>query len=251
MKAKFFSAIIGAAFVSLLLTIPVSAQETVTLYSPLQYNHDQSRAFFDFQKGEIAKRDAPWWDLGYGLLRAREEFDWFQSSASFGDRSVIKDLGRLEWTSRFDVPVIEPLPKLKPGEHRIVRVDASGADGADGGSREVALGRGGWADPVNAGPSAPPTHNIDTNTGVISSTPAPDFAPKIAPRSKPKHDGKLRVDPFFVKAVVGHMYAIHVVNDTRDYYVLFRVEALTRGDHCTISWRLAPAPVPETAGKQK
>lgn len=246
---KCFSAIVGAAFVTLLLTIPVSAQDTATLYSSLQYNHDQSRAFFDFQKGEVAKRGAPW-DLAYGLLRAREEFDWFQSSGSFGDRSVIKDLGRLEWTSRFEVPVIEPLPKLKPGEQRIVRVDGSGADGADGGAGEVALGSSGWADPVNAGPSKPPTHDID-NTGVIRSQLGPDFAPKIEPRPKPKHDGKLKIDPFFVKAVVGHIYAIHVVNVTRDYYVLFRVEALTRGDHCTISWRLAPTPVPETVRKQK
>lgn len=247
---KRFTAIVRAAFVTLLLTISVSAQDTATLYSPLKYNHDDSRAFFDFQKGEVARRGAPW-DLAYGLLRAREEFDWFQSSGSFGDRSVIKDLGRLEWTSRFEVPVIEPLPKLKPGERRIVRVDGSGADGADGGSRDIALGRGGYADPVNAGPSKPPTHDIDNNTRVISSTLGPDFAPKIAPRTKPKHDGKLKVDPFFVKAVVGHIYAIHVVNDERDYYVLFRVEALTRGDHCTISWRLAPAPVAETARKQK
>ena len=126
---KFFSAILGAAFVTLVLTIPVSAQETATLYSPLKYNHDQSRAFFDFQKGEVAKRGAPW-DLAYGLLRADEDFDWFQSSGAFGNRSVIKDLGRLEWTSRLDVPLIEPLPKLKPGERRTVTVDVSGADGA-------------------------------------------------------------------------------------------------------------------------
>jgi len=246
---KFVCTILIATSLTLTLAIAVSAQETATLYSPLQYNHDQSRAFFDFQKGEVAKRGAPG-DLGYGLMRVNEEFDWFQSSGSFGDRSVIKDLGRLEWTSRFDVPVIEPLPKLKPGEHRIVRVEANGADGADGGAGKVALGSSGYADPVNAGPSQPPTHDID-NTGVIRSQLGPDFAPKIAPRSKPKHDGKPKIDPMFVKAVVGHIYAIHVVDDTRDYYVLFRVEALTRGDNCTISWRLAPASVPETVRKQK
>jgi hypothetical protein len=247
---KVFSAIVGAAFVTLLLTIPVAAQDRATLYSPLQYNHDQSRAFFDFQKGEVAKRGAPW-DLAYGLLRAGEEFDWFQSSGSFGNRSVIKDLGRLEWTSRFDVPVIEPLPKLKPGERRMVTVDVSGADGADGArGRDGTLGRSGYADPVNAGPSKLPTSDID-DTGVIRSNPAPDPAPKIEPRPKPKRDGKPKIDPMFVKVVVGHIYAIHVVDDSRDYYVLFRVEELTRGDHCTISWRLAPAPVLETVRKQK
>lgn len=246
---KMVSAICEAAFVTLLFTIPISAQDRATLYSPLQYNHDQSRAFFDFQKGEVAKRGAPW-DLAYGLLRAGEEFDWFQSSSSFGNRSVIKDLGRLEWTSRFDVPAIEPLPKLKTGERRMVTVDVSGADGADGGrGRDAALGRDGWADPDNAGPSKVPVTDIDA-TGVIRPNRGPDPAPQIAPSPKPKRDGKPRIDPMFVKAVVGHMYAIHVVDDSRDYYVLFRVEALTRGDNCTISWRLAPSPA-ETVRKQK
>lgn len=247
---KFVCTILVATSLTLTLAIAVSAQETATLYSSLKYNHDHSRAFFDFQKGEVAKHGAPW-DLAYGLMRVNEEFDWFQSSGSFGNRSVIKDLGRLEWTSRFDVPVIEPLPKLKPGEQRIVRVDVSGADGADGDSgRDATLGRSGWVDPVNAGPSKVPVPETD-ETGIIRPGRTPDFAPKIAPRPKPKHDGKPKIDPMFVKAVVGHIYAIHVVTDTRDYYVLFRVEALTRGDHCTISWRLAPTPVPETVRKQK
>ena len=91
----------------------------------------------------------------------------------------------------------------------------------------------------------------EDDAGVLRARPLPDAVPTIAPRPKPKRDGKPKIDPIFVKAVVGHIYAIHVVNDTRDYYVLFRVEALTKGDHCTISWRLAPAPVTETVRKQK
>jgi len=39
---------------------------------------------------------------------------------------------------------------------------------------------------------------------------------------------------------------IHVVDDVRDFYALFRVEALERGDNCSISWRLIFAP--ETQG---
>jgi hypothetical protein len=49
-----------------------------------------------------------------------------------------------------------------------------------------------------------------------------------------------------VKAIVGHLYAIHVVTDTQDFYALFRVEALTRGDNCTVSWRWVPAPAAQT-----
>jgi hypothetical protein len=49
----------------------------------------------------------------------------------------------------------------------------------------------------------------------------------------------------FARAVLGHVYVIHVVDDTRDFYALFRVEALQRGDNCTISWKLIAPPLPK------
>jgi hypothetical protein len=66
-------------------------------------------------------------------------------------------------------------------------------------------------------------------------------APPAAP-SRPEQDGTPKVDPKWVKAVVGHMYVIHVVDDTRDFYALFRVDQISKGDTCTISWQLVPAP---------
>ncbi|MFZ0751948.1 MAG: hypothetical protein WAM70_21490, partial [Pyrinomonadaceae bacterium] len=77
--------------------------------------------------------------------------------------------------------------------------------------------------------------------------PRPDSS--SAPRG-PKRDGKPKIDPMFLRAVVGHIYVIHVVDDTRDFYALFRVEALSKGDGCTISWRIIPAPAAETLQKQ-
>ena len=85
------------------------------------------------------------------------------------------------------------------------------------------------------------------DVGVLRASPAP--ARTITPR--PKHDGKPKIDPIFVKAVVGHIYAIHVVNDTNDYYALFRVEALNRGDRCTISWRFSSGPCRRDSSKTK
>jgi hypothetical protein len=131
----------------------------------------------------------------------------------------------------FTVPVIEPLPKLKPGERRRVSIDASGADGADGepgrpGARG-ADGDGVVRDDVMREPAARDLEN-------------PDIPQASLPR--PKRDGKPKVDPMFVKAIVGHMYVIHVVDETRDFYVLFRVESLERGDNCTISWRRIEPP---------
>ena len=48
----------------------------------------------------------------------------------------------------------------------------------------------------------------------------------------------------FVRAVLGHIYVIHVVDDVRDFYALFRVENLQKGDQCTISWKLIAPPKP-------
>ena len=46
----------------------------------------------------------------------------------------------------------------------------------------------------------------------------------------------------FAKAKVGYMYLVHVKDPQADLYVLFRVEEIAQGDHCTISWRQIPAP---------
>jgi len=60
--------------------------------------------------------------------------------------------------------------------------------------------------------------------------------------TRPKHDGKPKIDPKFVKAVIGHMYVIHVVDDAQDFYALFRVDQLLHGDSCVVSWKLIDAP---------
>ena len=46
----------------------------------------------------------------------------------------------------------------------------------------------------------------------------------------------------FAKAKAGHMYLVHVKDDQADFYVLFRVEEIEQGDHCTISWSQVPTP---------
>lgn len=44
------------------------------------------------------------------------------------------------------------------------------------------------------------------------------------------------------EAVAGHMYALHVKRKDTDFYVMFRVERLERGDQCEISWKIMPSP---------
>jgi hypothetical protein len=202
---------------------------SVTLYAPLKYKHDQSRAVFDFQGGARPARSWGRWDLGYGFLYAGNEFDWLQSSSAQGHRTVIRELGKHDWTDNFTVPEVEPMPKLKPGEQRRIGVDTSGADGADG------------ADGL---PGARGEDGADPD-GVVRSRPTHDPSVPVVPSrrpSRPKHDGKPKIDPLFVKAIPGHMYVIHVVDDVNDFYALFRVEALETGDNCTISWKRITAP---------
>lgn len=46
----------------------------------------------------------------------------------------------------------------------------------------------------------------------------------------------------FAKAIVRHLYAMHVKDTDSDFYVLFRVENIERGVSCTISWQLVSSP---------
>jgi hypothetical protein len=197
---------------------------TVTLYSTNKYQGKPPSCLV-LQTGAPGSRSGSC-DVRYGALYVGDDLDWFESSAEQRNRSVIKDLGLLNWDQAFKVPTVEPLPKLKPGEQRTITVDSSGADGADG------------------APGARGQDGADAD-GVVRSRPANDANRASVVRdtpSRPKRDGNPRIDPLFVKAIVGHMYVIHVVDDVRDFYALFRVEALERGDNCTISWRLVPAP---------
>lgn len=44
------------------------------------------------------------------------------------------------------------------------------------------------------------------------------------------------------KAVVGHMYLVHMKDRETDLYAMFRVEELVPNDRCVISWRIVPSP---------
>jgi hypothetical protein len=224
-KKPYFFMLALLAFAGLAATTTVKAQETITLYAPLKYQNDWRRAFVDFQLAAYSKDDADW-DVGYGLLYAGDDFDWLQSSAASRNRSVIKNLGEYNWTDNFTIPIVEPLAKLKPGERRRIGLDTSGADGADG------------------APGAPGKPGADGDGVVRHRTPTIDSTVIDSPAgsSRTKRDGKPKVDPLWVKAIAGHMYVIHAVDDTRDFYALFRVEGLERGDNCTISWRLIANP---------
>jgi hypothetical protein len=215
---------------------PVSQDSNVTLYSVIKHPGERRKSCINFKVG-LLRTDC---DLSYGLMYAGDELDWFQSSTAQGNRSVIKDLGKYDWSTWFEVPVVEPLAKLKPGEQRHVTIDVSEADGANG-----APGRNGTSGLSNVRterdtPSLTTINNERPERNISPTVSAIDFPP-IPPSSK--RERKPKIDPLFVKAIAGHMYVIHVVDDSRDFYALFRVEALQKGDNCTVNWKLIPEPI--------
>lgn len=46
----------------------------------------------------------------------------------------------------------------------------------------------------------------------------------------------------FAKVVLGHMYLLHIKDESDDFYVMFRVEEFEQSNHCTISWRFVSPP---------
>jgi hypothetical protein len=216
---------------SLLVVVCVQSAATEqagsTLYSPNKYRNEGRDSCLDLKTGATAPRTAnARCDVLYGNLYAGADLDWFQGSSDRGSRSVIRDLGLLAWSQPFQVPVVPPLPKLLPGQQRTVTIDTSGADGADG-------------TPGTRGKPGSPGADADGIVRPAIPSPPP---PSALPPAQNKHDGTPKIDPAFVKAVAGHVYVIHVVDDENDFYALFRVETIERGDRCVVSWKLIEPP---------
>lgn len=247
---------------SLVLCLPLSARaqaeapqaapahgvQRVTLYGPLARGHDSKRALFSFKTGTYGRG----WDLNYGSLYVNGEHDWFQVSTVGDARTAMRDLGAHDWADSFEVPTVVPFPKLKPGEQRMVKVDVSGADGADGAGAGSGRRRGYTAEaPLPSVPETPARPQPDAD-GVVWEPlrPLPTTPERVAPARRPKQDGVPKVDPIFTRARVGHMYVLRVVDGAEDFYVLFRVESLVRGDNCTITWKRVPAPPDAAAGQR-
>ena len=195
-----------------------SDRHTITLYAPL-YPGDLGRVSVDLQRAAYASR-LRFGDVGYGLLHTGQEWDWLHVSNAGDSRTVILDLGLHAWTDSFTVPWVEPLAKLKPGEVRQVFVSTSGKDGK---------GSSGGYEGLSALPSTDGPGDGST------------YVPNPRPR-QPKNDTGVRTSQDMLRAILGHMYVIHVVDDTRDFYALVRVESLQRGYQCSISWKLITSP---------
>ena len=243
-------------------TTPPDELMTVTLYSPAKYKvtnapglpsgrvrPDFSRAYFDFTSGKLASSRK--WDVSFGTLG-----DWLL--VGFGvddDKSTIKDLGRIVWKDTFKVPVVPPLPELKPGEARYITTGGKGpARGLPSDVRGAPNARDQFIDvPLN---DLPVVRESNAGAGRLSEPSLPQSPPP--PQSKPSKAGpanggasitmgppnakRSKPAPVVARVVPDHMYVIHVVKAQSDFYVLVHVDVLVPADNCTISWKRIPAP---------
>jgi len=222
----------------------------VTLYSPFKYGVDFGKAIFNFQTGSTAACCR--YDIAFGT-RTAEGHDLLQVSASRVTRTAIRDLGALTRNDSFQVPVVEPFPELKEGEQRLVVINMDGADGKPGEPASpkplpgpVPPGEDSLrGSPIRLG-YLPPNPIGDTPGPMTATHGDPTFLssrrPVPAPPPAPPRPPSPLSSPIFARAVVGHIYAVHVVDTGVDYYALFRVESLASGDRCKISWKLIPPP---------
>lgn len=142
-------------------------------------------------------------DIYYGGFRLGDDWDIFQI-LGVGSRNKIRNLGAINWTDNFKIPIVEPYPKLEEGEQRNIVVDTSGKDG-------------------KPGKNADGTYTLTEDT------------------KKAEEKLKSRYQPL-EKAILRNMYVVRVVDETNDFYVLFRVDELERGKRCKISWKKIDAP---------
>jgi hypothetical protein len=228
-------------------TTPPDELMTVTLYSPIKYKltdaaplangqlrGDHRRAHLDLITGEFHGRPA----LTYGAAYLGQDLDWFDV-ADENDRTVIRDLGKINWNDKFKIPVVAALPELRPGERRRLVIDTSGKDGRNGiDGANGAPGLNGGEGPRESVMGAEPGAN-----GRPTTDPSEVWHGPSRPSGAATRKTKLIISlPVMAKAVLGHMYAIHVVNPQSDFYVLVHVDGLVAGDNCTISWKRIPSP---------
>jgi hypothetical protein len=170
------------------------------------------------------------YDFRYGGLRAGDDWDWFDLSFAHNSRGKIVDLGKLNWTDSFEAPFIKPYRKLKEGEHRNVTVNTSGKNGAkgadgkkgaDGQNADGSVGNKGYS--AQVANDSVQTNKSEVNKNENTKTEEESYQP-------------------FTKAILGNVYVMRVVDNTNDFYVLFRIEELERGHRCKISWKRIDSP---------
>jgi hypothetical protein len=145
--------------------------------------------------------------IGYGD-RIGDHRDLFAIEIGPDQQTRIVDMGKHDWSDKFDVPYIRPWAKLKPGESRFVAFNASGTTAPD----RKTYAKTSLANQVKSGVKKESGNMYEEN-----------YTP-------------------LMEAIEGHMYAVRVLDSKNDYYILLRADKVVTGTSVAISFKKAPSP---------
>jgi hypothetical protein len=217
--------------------------KTVEIYSPWDFSGERPKSSPELRAKScldlllLERRCGATHSISYGD-RLGKNWDIFDVE---GSQTRMIDLGEYKWTDKFEVPVIRPWAKLKPGEGRQITLNTSGGRGADG--RDGADGLPGMNGDGTYDDSLPiatlPRKPRPGTEGYGNKPVAQQVSSKVKAAS-----GVERPDDYnpLAEARKGHMYAIRLVDPENDYYMLMRVDDIVRGTKVTISFRKMDVP---------
>jgi len=179
-------------------------------------------------------------NVSYGD-RVGVNWDLFQINGGHIDRTRMVDVGKYDWTDQFVVPEVEPWPELLPGEKRSITVNASGGNGSAGApGRPGASGVAGMNGDGTYTPmprpqtvKAPDQPRLTTGKSYATANVKEQVTSTVK-----SANGKVRSDPYtpVVEVKKDHMYVVHVVEETHDFYVLIHVDEIDRGERVKFSY---------------
>lgn len=157
--------------------------QTVSLLSAAKQK-SYEKSVFNFEYGARGDAELPKrlnrYDIRYGGISEDGDDSWLDIVNSRGAQSMLKDVGEMNWTEVYHVPVL-------------------------------------FANPT-------------PHTGVLTHSYVDGRLKAISPEG------------VIVKAIIDHMYVMHVKDREADYYVMFRVEAIDPKGECRLSWKIVPSP---------
>ena len=158
--------------------------------------------------------------------------DLFQIHGGVIDRTRMVEIGKYNWTDKFSVPYVEPWTALAPGEKRAITINASGTPVKS--SAKGKKGPDAVAD-MNGNGTFTPKATSKSSTGRTYAT--ANVKEQISSTVKGV-DGRMRNDPYTPNMEVkkGYMYAVHVVDQQQEYYVLIHVDDVVHGERVALSF---------------
>jgi hypothetical protein len=170
-------------------------------------------------------------EVSYGT-RIGANWDIFQITGGYADRTRMVEIGKFGWTDKFTVPNVEPWPALAAGEKRAITFNASGTSvpsAATGKTDSVGI-----ADMNGNGTFTPKTRSASSSGTTYATA---NVKQQVSSTVKGA-DGKVRNDAYsrLVEVKQGYMYVVHVVNANSEFYVLVHVDDVVHGESVKLSF---------------